>query len=258
MKDAEENLKKAQREGAVEDQEKALEKLRQAKAELEEILRQLREEEIRRMLAILEARFKKMLELQRQVYDGTVRVDQVPKAQRSHSHEIEASRLSSKEMEIVMEADKALALLHEDGTAVAFTEATSQVREDMEQVVGRLAQVMVGQTTQDIELDIIAALEEMIEALQKEIKKMDDKKSPPGNPPPGQPQDPPLVDLLAEMKMIRALQMRVNRRTQRYSKLVEADKSTENAELKEALRRLADREQRIHKITRDIETGRNR
>jgi hypothetical protein len=87
---------------------------------------------------------------------------------------------------------------------------------------------------------------------------MDDKKSPPGNPPPGQPQDPPLVDVLAEMKMIRALQMRVNRRTQRYSRLVEGDKSTENADLREALRRLADREERIHKVTRDIETGRNR
>ena len=258
MKDAEEKLKKAQREGAVEDQEEALKELAQAKAELEEILRQLRMEQIRRMLAMLEARFKKMLELQRQVYDGTVRLDKVPEAERSHSHEIEASRLSSREMEIVLEADKALALLHEDGTAVAFTEATTQVRGDMEQVVERLAQVKVGQITQDIELDIIAALEEMIEALQKAQKEMDDKKSPPGNPPPGQPQDPPLVDLLAEVKMIRALQMRVNRRTQRYSRLVEGDKSTENTELQEALRRLADREERIHKITRDIETGRNR
>ena len=116
----------------------------------------------------------------------------------------------------------------------------------------------IGELTQATELDIIAALEEMIEALQKAQKEMDDKKQPPGNRPPGQPQDPPLVDLLAEIKMIRALQMRINRRTDRYTKLVEGDKSTEKPELLEALQRLGDREERVEKITRDIEMGRNR
>lgn len=258
MKDAEEKLKKAQREGSVKDQDEALKRLADAKAELEEILRQLREKERKQMLAMLEIRFKEMLKLQRMVYDGTVRLGAVPRAERSHSHEIESSRQSTKEFDIVTLADKALELLHEDGTAVAFTEATSQVREDMAQVVQRLARVQVEQTTQDIELDIIAALEEIIDALQQEMNKPDDKKSPPGKSPSGEPQDPPLVDVLAEVKMIRALQMRVNRRTQRYSRLVEGNKSTEHADLKEALRRLADREERIHKVTRDIETGRNR
>lgn len=258
MRDAEEKLKKAKREGAVKDQEEALKELKQAKAELEEILRQLREKEIERMLAMLEARFKDMLKLQRVVYDGTVRLGNIPEAERTHSHDIEASRLSSKEVAIVVIADKALALLLEDGTAVAFTEATRQIREDMEQVVQRLAQTKVGDTTQGIELDIIAALEEMIEALQKAQKDMEDKKQPPGKSPPGQPQDPPLVDLLAEIKMIRAMQMRINRRSERYRKLVEGDKSTENPELKEALRRLAEREERCEKITRDIGMGRNR
>ena len=41
--------------------------------------------------------------------------------------------------------------------------------------------------------------------------------------------------MLAELKMIRALQMRVNRRTERYSKLIEGEQA-ENAELVEALR----------------------
>ena len=68
-----------------------------AKAELEKILRQLREEEIGRMLAMLEARFRQMLQLQEEVYEGTVRLDKVPSAERTHNHEIESSRLSGKE-----------------------------------------------------------------------------------------------------------------------------------------------------------------
>ena len=56
--------------------------------------------------------------------------------------------------------------------------------------------------------------------------------------------------------MIRALQMRVNTRTARYSKLIEGEQA-DNAELVEALRRLAERQERIHRVTRDLELGRN-
>jgi hypothetical protein len=72
MREAQQKLDEAEREGAAQKQEEAIRELEQAKAELEEILRQLREEEVARMLVTLEARLKKMLLLQREVYDGTV------------------------------------------------------------------------------------------------------------------------------------------------------------------------------------------
>jgi hypothetical protein len=257
MREAEEKLKKAEREGAQAEQQKALEELKKAKAELEKILRQLREEEIERTLAMLEARFTKMLQLQKAVYEGTLRLDKVPVAQRSHNHEIESSRLSAKEAEIDMEAEKCLALLKEDGTAVAFPEAVEQMRYDIRQVVQRLAEAKVDKITQTVEEEIIAALEEMIKALQREMKERERKKKQ-GNPPPGQPQDPPLVDVLAELKMIRALQMRVNTRTERYSKMLGEKEQADIPDLIEALQKLGDREERIHKVTRDLEMGRNR
>ena len=156
MEEAKKKLEKAQQEGAAKDQEEAIKELEQAKAELEQILRQLREEEIQRVLAMLEARFRKMLEMQRDVYDGTVALDKVPRAERTHNHEIESSRLSGKEMQIVVEVDKALLVLREDGTTVAFAEAADQMRADMQQVVDRLSQTKVGQVTQGIEQDIIS------------------------------------------------------------------------------------------------------
>jgi hypothetical protein len=181
-----------------------------------------------------------------------VRLDQVPEAERTHNQEIESSRLSGRELQIVVEADKALLLLREDGTAVALPEAVEQMRGDMQQVVDRLSQAKVGLITQSIEQDIIAALKETIEALKKAQKDQEKKQqqSPPNSG--GEPQEPPLVDVLAELKMIRALQIRVNGRTDRYSKLVEGEQA-QQAELIDALRKLAERQSRIHRVTHDLQ-----
>lgn len=254
MRQAKIKLERANRKGAVEDQKKALDELYQAKKELEEILRQLREEEVERMLAQLEARFRKMLELQVQVHAGTLRLDKVPESSRSRDNEVEALRLSRKEKQIVDECDKAIVLLKEEGTAVAFPEAAEQMRDDMQQVVHRLERANVGSVTQGIELEIIKALEEMIAALQKAQREAKG-----GGGGGGQGEDQPLVDKLAELRMIRALQMRVNLRTQRYHKLLN-DPQIEQADkpdVIDALQRLGEREDRITKITRDIVVGRN-
>jgi len=240
----------------VERQEEAIRNLEEAKAELERILRQLREEEMERVLTLLEARFAKMLQLQREVYEGTVRLDKVPEADRTHNHEIESGRLSTREVEIVVEADKALLLLREDGTAVAFAEAVVQMRQDMQQVVQRLAEGKVNNITQSVEAEIVAALEEMIEALKKAQKKLEDQRQR-QQPQQGEPSDPPLVAALAELKMIRALQVRVNSRTQRYTKLISGEQA-DSQELREAIQGLAERQQRIYQITRDLELGKNR
>ncbi len=256
MQEAEAKLSAAQRHGADRQQEEAIRELQLAKAELEKILRQLREEEIGRMLAMLEARFRQMLQMQEEVYEGTVRLDKVPSAERTHNHEIESSRLSGKESQILVELDKALLLLRDDGSAVAFLEAAQQMRDDVEQIVQRLAQAKVGRLTQNSEEDVLAALKEMIEALKKAQKDLDSKKQSSRLPAASQPEDPPLVYLLAELKMIRALQMRVNTRTARYAKLIDGEQA-DNVEIVEALRRLGQRQERIHRITHDLQIGKN-
>ncbi|MCE5267811.1 MAG: hypothetical protein LLG00_07985 [Planctomycetaceae bacterium] len=256
MKEAEEQLKQAQREGAAAKQEQAKKELADAKAELEKILRQLREEQIARVLAMLESRFAKMLQMQQEVYEGTLRLDRVPSADRTHNHEIESSRLSNKESQIVVEVDKASLLLHEDGSAVAMPEAVEQMRDDMQQIVSRLARAKVGTMTQGIEQDVIAALKEMVAALKKAQKDQGNKQKAGRGGGGGEPPEPPLVDALAELRMIRALQMRVNTRTARYSKMIEGEE-TDNMEVIESLRRLAERQQRIYRVTRDLQTGKN-
>ena len=175
----------------------------------------------------------------------------------THDDEIEAARLSREESQIVHEVDKALSLLHEEGSSVAFPEAVEQMRDDMRQVAERLAAVKVDKLTQSLEQDIIAALEETIAALEKAIKDLEKKRTPPGQQPSaGQPGEMPLVDKMAELKMIRSLQMRINNRTKRYGEMIEGEQA-ETPELLKSLQDLADRQQRVYQATADLQQGRN-
>jgi hypothetical protein len=120
-----------------------------------------------------------------------------------------------------------------------------------------LAAAKVDNVTQGVEEDIVASLEEMLKALKKAIKDLEKKRQQSGSPRAGEPVEMPLVDSLAEIKMIRSLQYRINMRTERYKNMIPGEQA-ENAELLEALSRLAEQQERVTKITRDLSLGKNR
>src|SRR5437773_965854 len=160
-----------------------------------------------------------MLAMQIAVYEATKRLHgtilQNEGQKPSRAEDLKAGELSGEEGKIVSEANKALQLLEEDGTAVAVPQVLEQCRDDMKVVQARLFKTDVGPFTQQVEEEIIAALKEVIEALKKQIQELKEKKdSPP--PPQGQPPPQTLINLLAELKMLRSLQVRVNQRTIAY------------------------------------------
>ena len=256
MEKAIEELKKLDHDKASGHQDEALQKLAEAKAKLEEILRQLREEEQKLLLAALEARFKKMLAMQLVIRHETIRLDKVQEAARSGIAS-RAQELSHDEDLIAIDAAKALTLLQEEGSSVAFPEAVREIRDDVITIRQRLLDAKVGELTQAIEFDVIEALGELIEALQKEMEKMEEKEQDEQEPKEGKPQDPPLVDQLAELKMLRALQFRVLRRTKRLGRLIDGEQATE-AEVLTQLQQLARRQSRIQAATYNLVTGKNK
>ena len=263
MRQARQRLEKAKRDEAVQEQQEAQQLLEQAKAELEQILRQLREEEIERVLAMLEGRFRKMLEMELKIQSETVRLAKTPATKRTRQFSIRVGKLSLDQRKVVLEVDKALTLLREEGSSVAFPEAVMQLRTDMEAIATRLGDEKVGEVTQALEDDVVAALEEMIGALQKAQQEAEQRRNQ-AQPPPGasgDPSDQPLVDKIAELKMIRALQVRVNTRTQRFAKLLgDTDDPVGQAtddDLVQAIQDLSERQQRIQKVTSDIVLGKN-
>lgn len=257
MEDAIQELKKKQKDKASDKQDQALADLLKAKERLEEILRQLREEERELVLAALEARFRDMLGRQINVLNGTVGLAAIPSAQQSDKHRNRSVELARSEEEIALLAAKALTLLREEGSSIAFPEALVQLREDMLIVARRLERVDVGDVTVGIEKDIIESLEEMLEALQKELEKAKDKKQQQQQQQQGQPTDPGLVDTIAELKMLRSLQYRVNRRTKQFGRLVDGEQAAD-PDLARQLQSLSQRQAKIQQSTYDLATGRNK
>src|SRR5262249_54152786 len=174
-----------------------------------------------------------------------------------------SNKLSDKEEEIVREANKAISILTAEGSAVAFPEVFTQVRDDMVNVARRLRATDVSTFTQRIENDIIATLQEMIEALKKARQDNQNKQPPPPGQGGGQNQQK-LIELLQELKMIRSLQIRVNKRTEDYSREyqgeqappIAAARSPEEREKMEIvnkeLKNLSDRQKKIGEITDNL------
>ena len=228
-----------------------------AKEKLEDILRQLREEERELVLAQLEARFRDMLQKQEIVNNATLAIHAVAVENRTDRHRNRSVELARTEDEISILAAKALTLLKEEGSSVAFPEAVEQIREDMLTVTGRLERVDVAEITQNIQQDIVEGLKEIIEALQKEIEKMKDKQQQQQQQQQEQQQQQQgLVNKLAELKMLRSLQYRVNRRTKQLGRLVEGEQALD-VDVVSQLRQLSDRQSKVQKATYDLSTGKN-
>jgi len=272
QEDAAKKIEENKKSDAVQKQTDAIQKLTEAQAALEKRLKQLREEELERLLANLEARVAKMLQMQIDVYEATRTIDlivQKSESKKPEKAEIQKSQVQAdKETEIIAEANKAIEILKSEGSAVAFPRLFEETVIDMTRVRERLNQANVRQDTQDMEKDIIDSLKEMLEALKKAQQDLQQSK---GSPPPGGGGGPPpeqkLLDEIAELKMIKNLQVKVNDRTIRQGKKIEGEQADLNnskmekaevQQLKTELKDLSNRQINIEEMARDIATGKNK
>lgn len=258
MQQAADALREAQQEPAKkktdEAQAAAQRKLEDAKAELEQALRQLREEELQRKLTQLATRLRRMLAEQTDILKLTKEA-QANRQQRGRRATRTAARgLANREDELARQAGNALRLLTEDGRSIAFPEILSQVGDDMRATSERLRDARLGTPTQRLQEDIIASLAEAVESLDKTIEDLQRRKEQgQRGAPSGSPGEPPLVDKLAELRMIRTLQARILRKTEFWDELRRAN-DAEESEAKAALTRLADRQRRLIQAVRSIDS----
>jgi hypothetical protein len=274
QKEAEKKLEEENNDAAANKQAKAIDELNKAKKALEDLLRQLRQEEIDRILAALQMRCEHMLVLQIEVRDGTVSLDkgikERPEQKPENSDRQRSLELEGKENDIIKEGNDARRLLESEGSAVAFPVVITNVLEDMSNVAQRLRATDTGAITVTIENDIIDTLREMIEALKK-ARQQNNQKPPPGGGGGGGSQNQPLLDELAELKLIRSMQLRVNSRTQVYGQEYKgqeqvpapekAQTSEERAKaerLQKEVKQLGERQLKIYEVTDDIVKGRNK
>ncbi len=278
MREAEQELQNAERQKATEKQRAAEEKLRAAIDQLERILRQLREEEMQRELAKLESRLRKMAAMQSKILDDTVALAATPKSQRDRQTDLKAGDLAFEEKKVSLEADRAMLLLREEGSSVAFPEVVLQIRVDAARVTDFLAETKIDAINQGIQKDILAALEEMIAAIQTAQRDLDKKRQQQqGKPQQGGQREQPLVEALAELKLIRTMEKRIRSTTLRYANLLESGDLNSGAaetggsksgdphsgdqaatDVLPLLQDLSERQNRLYQITRDLVLKRNK
>jgi hypothetical protein len=132
----------------------------------------------------------------------------------------------------------------------------------MLQVARRLSAAKIGDMTIEIEKDIIETLNYLVEALVQSQEDFEKMKQQSKSGKPGKSGDKPLVDQLAEIKMLRGLQERIYRRHKRYSRFLENPDDlvgeTDDPELQAALQRLAEKQANLTEIARDIVNEKNK
>ena len=133
--------------------------------------------------------------------------------------------------------------MREDGTSVSILVAVEDIETDLGSIAERLQMTKTGSLTQTMQTDVIEALKELIEATQKEMQEMKSEERQQQQQQ-SQQKKPPLVELMAEIRMLRSLQLRVNNRTRRIHSLLQEDDS-ETAALQEQLAELARRQDRL-------------
>lgn len=217
--------------------------MKQALDQIEKRLAQLREETLIDRLTKLEARFRSMLTKQKEVTQSTVAVQSsvtnVGKLTRADL--INLRKLASEEHELAEEAHQTMDILVEDGTSVVFTTVVATLERDLGRLADMLTNNRFDEFVQSLQSDVEVTLQELIDALQRNLKK---KKSEGG----GKCDcEPPLVPGSAELKLLRSMQSRVFDRTKLLDKMLGG--SEPDAVMKNEVSALAEMQKKVSEMT---------
>jgi hypothetical protein len=211
MRDAAEELDRRRPEDAEAPQQRALQRLDEARLELEDELNQLRSEDRGQTLRDLEARFRDMYHKQQEIQGETIALHEVGREQFRRPEELKLADLSTRQRGLSERASTCLHILEEEGTTIVFPHMVEQVAQDMGTVADLLVERWVGPVTQGIEKEILDALEQIIEATQRMQQENQNRQQ--MQPQNSEDETSPLLPPSAELKLLRASQVRVNTRT---------------------------------------------
>jgi hypothetical protein len=227
-------------------QKEALDRLEKAREELEEALRQMREEEQLMLLDALERRLTRMFQKQKKLFKDTIALNvRLRESKKPARADVDKGRtIGDGEAELAVDADKILELLREEGTTIVIPDVIKDLRLDLDNLAGRLRKLSTGSYTQQIQQDVIQTIKELIEVIQEERNRREGQgggqpqEPMEGSPPPG------LLPTSAELKMLRSLQLRVNKRTSQFDRMREKEE--------EERTRIADKQEAVGTLTRTM------
>jgi hypothetical protein len=120
----------------------------------------------------------------------------------------------------------------------------------------RLVAAVVDRDTQEIEENVIAMLKDMVLALKKAQQEIQQNQQNPPPPSANKPGNQKLIDLLAELKLIRSMQLQVNTRTKMYGGRSPGEQAADPL-VQAELRQLAQRQAKLQEMLGKIASGAN-
>jgi hypothetical protein len=124
------------------------------------------------------------------------------------------------------------------------------MKKDLDGLALRLTKLQCGAYTQQVQRDVMETLRELIEVIKEELdRKQGGQQQGDGDGQEGD-QDDNLLPTSAELKMLKSLQVRVNRRTSNYDRLREKEDTERD--------RIADKQSSTATLTRTMADRLNR
>jgi hypothetical protein len=255
MQKGSDDLRKEDPAEAAKDQDDAVKKLEKALQEIEERLAQLREEMQLERLAKLEARFREMLARQQKVTIGTAALEKTRKGsvdgRLNRRDALELKKHAQEELALSESAQQALEIIIEDGTSVVFPRVVEQLRDDLSRVGGMLEEEKTGGYTHVLQKEIEQTLQELIEALEKaqQQKQAGQGQGQQGGQNPNENEEP-LLPNSAELKLLKAMQLRVNNLTKGFD-TARGEKPLDET-MKNEVANIAKRQREVAEMTLEI------
>lgn len=213
MQRAADRLGEQQPGGAKQEQEQALEQLQEALDELDDALRQIRREEMVETLAALEARFKSMLTREESVREAVIALHNKGAPAWNRTDQLQLGEAAQTQHAVADDCAAVLRLLTDEGTTVILPDLVRQLAADMTQVAAALDQADVSNGTQAALTAIIDALKEIVAAVEQQRNEQESNEGGEGGEGGNGDSNPPLLPGSAELKLLKAAQIRVNDRT---------------------------------------------
>ena len=256
MSSAESKLGSMKAQGAGEDQGRAVASLRYAKEQLEDQLQQLLDElrgEVKRK--VMES-VQWMLEKQVEVRQATAaQGKRVKEGSRVALHSVVA--LAKTESKIIAVAEEAIGLVEETEFGIALPAALTAIRDSMDGVRDSLergdASQAVVKEEKEIESDLIALMGAM-----KQLPSAGPKGNENNGNGGGQREDErELNRMIAELKLVKLLQLKVNRGTQEVDSSRPREQKTLPVTLRKQVEELTGRQEDIRDVTERLATERD-
>ena len=251
MQNAQDKINENDRDSAAGEQGEALQKLEEARKKLDQAQVMLAKKEREKKLFEIGKALVEMLGKQREVNAETLQIDEAAQKEGKLLHEpqVKLQDTARKQGALKTDADKVLEMLQKEEGAV-FTFAVTDVSKDMDDSARRLTQQQTDWATQQVQKDIEHTLAELVESLKQEYEKSR-RSGGGGGGGGGGGKNPPLVPPLAQLKMLRTLEVNIFETTKSY----EEEKILNRMNpvlLRKRVERLGEKQEDVSKAARDF------